>query len=88
MYREFRPASDADRALLNRHYAPRTPQNIPSAGIVDSPTYCLEINAEWLPHVLGALKVLDQPDAWKGTETEIEAARDQIRQLMTSGLCE
>lgn len=84
----YRPANDPDRALLNRHYAPRKAQPIPSAGIADSPTYCLEINQDWLPHVLGALGVLDQPDAWTGTEAEIEAARDQIRQLMTSGLCE
>lgn len=85
---EHRFCSDLDRALIVPEFAVRGAHPIPSAGIADSPTYCLEINAGWLPHVLGALSVLDQPDAWQGTESEIEAARDQIRKLMTSGLCE
>lgn len=87
MHKKYRPATDADTSILNPAFAPRTAQEIPTTAIDDSPTYCFEINEDWLPHILGVLSALDQPDAWLGTESEIEAARDQIRKLMTSDVC-
>jgi len=80
-------SSDLDRPIIKPQFAVRGAYPIPSADIFDTPTYCFEINAEWLPHILGALDVLDQPDAWEGTEADIEAARDQIRKLMAANLC-
>lgn len=73
-------------------YAPRpNPLPIPTAGIFDSPCVCFSINAEWAGHFLGVMDALDQPDAWVGTDAEIDAARNQVREallmLMGGGVC-
>lgn len=76
------PISDDELVLMRRFYAPRPyPAVIPTPGIFDEPLCCASFNQSWLSHVLGALAALDQPDAWLGTEAEIDAARDQITLL-------
>lgn len=64
-------------------YAPRpkaTP--IPGAHWNEAPCYCLQVNGEWLSHILGVLIALDQPDTWDGTKTEVEDARHQVNEIM------
>lgn len=76
--------SEEDRVRIFP-YAPRTsPLKIPSAGIFDSPNFCVGINAEWLGHVLGVLEALDQQDAWLGTAEEIYLARQEVQKLMSA----
>src|SRR3989337_625638 len=55
---------------------------IPDVGIFDDPIRYAQINAEWASHALAVLETLDQPDAWGGTEKEIENARQEIRRFM------
>lgn len=74
-------------------YAPRVEASaIPSTGIFESPLRCLEVNEEWASHFIGAMNVLDQWDTWLGTEAEILAALDSIRNAVArfteSGGCE
>lgn len=66
-------------------YAPRhdaTP--IPTAAWNDEPLYCLEVNDQWVSHILGVLVALDQPDTWIGTSEEIDAARQQVNEIMAA----
>jgi len=63
-------------------YAPIwKPLPIPSSSWDDSPCVCLAVNEEWVGFVIGVLDVLDQPDAWKGTTEEIDAARANVVQI-------
>lgn len=66
-----------------RGYVPR-PQatEIPTAAWNDTPLYCLRVNDAWVSHVLGVLAALDQPDTWIGTADEIDAARQQVNEIM------
>lgn len=76
---------DITQQIVAPKYAPRTePKIIPTAAWNEAPLFCLKINDEWLSHVLGALNVLDQSDAWSGTDDEIEAARQQVNEIMLS----
>lgn len=75
---------DLDAPLVNPHYAPRVPLPIPDASIDASPSVKVTINRLWFGHIIGMLEALDQPDAWQGTEYEIETARAQIRELIAS----
>lgn len=43
---------------------------------------CFHISDAWIPHILGVLEALDQPDTWIGTDAEIEAARQNVREIM------
>lgn len=64
-------------------YVPRPePSLIPEPHIFDEPTRCFKINEHWAAHFLGVLDALDQPDTWIGTDEEIEAARQQIREAI------
>jgi hypothetical protein len=64
-------------------YAPRPePTPIPAANWNDEPLYCLEINDEWISHILGVMTALDQQDTWIGTEDEIYAARQNVAEIM------
>lgn len=66
-------------------YAPRTePKPIPTTAWNDAPLSCLEVNDKWVSHILGALNVLDQPDAWIGDDDEVFAARQQVNEIMLS----
>lgn len=53
---------------------------------------CFHISDAWIPHILGVLEALDQPDTWIGTDEEIEAARQNVREIMVEfgrgGECE
>jgi hypothetical protein len=44
----------------------------------------LEVNDEWLGHILGALEVLDQQDTWVGTEDDILDVRRQVNEMMAA----
>lgn len=75
--------SSADRIFIYP-YAPRmSPQQIPPGGIFDAPTRCIAVNDFWLSHILGTLHVLEQPDAWVGTDEQVEAATNQVADLIT-----
>lgn len=77
------PITDDQDAEQHPYYVPRPePLPIPEAGVFDAPYMCLRINSSWASHLLGVLEVLDQPDAWIGTDEEIEAARNQVRELI------
>jgi hypothetical protein len=84
------PREDRGLVIVPR-YAPRiNPTPIPTAGAEDTPAVYLCINREWVSHILGVLDALDQPDTWLGTDSEIQAARDTVRELQAifmSGNC-
>lgn len=66
-------------------YAPRpAPLPIPAAAWDAAPLMCLEVNDEWVAHILGVLVAMDQPDTWIGTPDEIYAARQQVNQIMAA----
>lgn len=54
----------------------------PSAGVFDSPAIPLCLNTEWASHLDGLLEQLLCPSHWQGTETEVEAAIQQVQILM------
>lgn len=69
--------------LVERPFEPRqNPLPVPTAGIFDAPTCCVQINLEWVSHIIGALEVLNEDRAWLGTDEQIYSARQQIEQLM------
>lgn len=69
--------------LTAPRYAPRPkPTAIPTAAWNDQPLFCLQVNDEWVSHVLGVLTALDQQDTWIGTDDEIYAVRQQVNELM------
>lgn len=66
-----------------RPYAPVTkPQPVPISAPFDEPCECLFVNAEWRGYLVGALEVLDQVDAWDGTDEEIQTARDGVTEII------
>lgn len=73
---------DEDWPLAAPAFAPRPPAVMPIFDIKSGPLLCMTFNFAWLPHLLGALAVLDQPDAW--TNDAAATARNQIRTLMAS----
>lgn len=77
------PLYDDDDRLDIRPYVPiMRPVPIPSADISDEPIYCLAGNAEWLHRLVGALHVLEQPDAWAGTDSERFRAIQNVKELL------
>lgn len=75
--------SEIRQQLAVPKYAPRPqPTIIPTAAWNDAPLFCLQVNDEWVSHILGVLTALDQPDTWIGTEEEIFAARQQVNEIM------
>lgn len=54
----------------------------PSAGVFDSPGVQLCLNTEWASYLDGLLEGLLCPSHWQGTETEVEAAIEQVHLLM------
>lgn len=79
--------SEADivDGLYYEPYVPRPhPTPIPDAAWNDEPTYCLQVNGEWVSHLLGVIIALDQPDTWIGDKAEIDAAREQVNEIMTA----
>lgn len=71
--------------LLRRIFAPRQePRVAPGVGMFDAPVTCVRINAQWASHILGALEVLNQDDAWQGDAAEVFRARQEIERLMAA----
>lgn len=65
------------------------PLPIPESGAFDAPLFCLRVNTDWVGYIIGMLDALDQSDAWKGSESEVFAARQQILQIKAAfNLCE
>jgi hypothetical protein len=59
----------------------KLPAPIPDAGIFDSPTVRICVNSKWVSHIDGLLGRLLEPDAWIGTETEVEGAIQEVLKL-------
>lgn len=75
--------SETIQKLSVPRYAPRLkPTPIPTAAWNDEPLFCLQVNDEWVSHIIGALTVLDQPDTWLGDEDEIRATRQQVNEII------
>lgn len=77
----------SDYAAINivKRYAPRiNPTPIPAQNWDDDTVLCIRANEFWMSHILGALEVLDQPDTWVGTDEEIQAARDNVNEILAS----
>lgn len=75
--------TEDERVRAEPRYAPRiSPAPIPMPAIGDDPAACVRVNRSWVPHLLGVLAALDQPDTWQGTASAIWAARQQVRELM------
>lgn len=79
-------------ALLNTTTSYPEPIAIPSAQPGDSPTFCVPINAEWIPIVAGALQQLAQTTIWSGmTEADalaaVGAAWDLIASVANASAC-
>lgn len=69
----------------NPKYDPRPePTPIPEAAWNSTPLLCLSVNEEWASHIIGLLEVLDQSDTWVGTPEEIEAARENVRNIVAA----
>jgi len=58
------------------------PTTIPEPAWNDTPKVCISINEKWMAHVIGLLSALDQPDVWKGDDSEIYAARQQVNEII------
>ncbi len=64
-------------------YAPRpNALPIPEARWNDEPLFCLEVNDEWVSHILGVMSAMDQADTWQGDEDAIRDARQQVNEIM------
>jgi hypothetical protein len=57
---------------------------VPVPGVLDSPTYTISINEDWLPHIAGAIENLADEDVWLGTPTEREDAVSEIIKLLAA----
>jgi len=55
----------------------------PSAGVFDSPAIPICLNTEWASHLDGLLEQLLCPAYWQGTDEEVEAATQQVGELLT-----
>jgi hypothetical protein len=60
------------------------PLPIPSAQPFDAPTRCLVVNAEWAGYLVGVLDMLDQPDAWIGSDVQKAVAQQNIREIINA----
>lgn len=68
--------------MLISKFKPRTvPLVKPDAGIFDDPYGCARINFKWLSHVLGAVQVLLEDDAWEGDPDDIWEAQQEIEKF-------
>lgn len=64
---------------LEKYYAP-----VPTAGVFDSPGVLLCLNTQWASFLDGALQPLLSPCQWAGSETEVEAAIQQVQRLLVA----
>jgi len=54
---------------------------VPPTNIDEAPYYCLRINQQWWPHIVGTLAPLQWSDRWLGTEEDIDRALQSIMML-------
>ena len=77
--------SEIIQKLSVPRYAPRIqPTPIPTAAWNEEPLFCLEVNDQWVSHILGVMIALDQPDTWVGDEDQIRDARQQVNEIMAA----
>lgn len=74
------PVTEWEQVHYVKTYAPRRERFVIPAATAE--TVCVNIPVTWIAHILGVLEALDQPDTWIGTEAEIEAARQIVREIM------
>lgn len=70
---------------LNRPWQQTTdlePVDLPEAGPLDAPQVCIQINASWLPVVMGALCQLALPAQWNGDDAAQQLAVTASTQLL------
>lgn len=84
------PVPEWAQVLFVKDYAPRRERfAIPEPS---AETVCVNIPVNWIAHILGVMEALDQPDTWDGSESEVESARQVVREIMNSlaigGECE
>lgn len=71
--------------LDERLFAPRKePLLSPAVGIFSAPYACVRINLQWIPHILGALEVLNVDPAWLGDSAAVFAARQEVEKLINA----
>jgi hypothetical protein len=71
--------------ILIKDFIPRAaPRPVPQVGIFDEDIYCLRFNELWLPHILGALQLLLEPDSWSGGNAEIFRAQQSIYLMLAN----
>jgi hypothetical protein len=87
----FRPRTPLE--FLIRPFIPRKhPIETPNTQYNTDPAVFWKISRAWLPHVIGSLEALTQPDAWQGTPEQIfdtiqEAEKLMIQEItMSNGL--
>jgi len=74
-----------DFDIFRKEFIPRTePRDVPVSGIFDDTLYCMQFNALWMPHILGALELLLQRDSWSGGDTEIFRAQQAIYTMLAN----
>lgn len=78
-----------DYDIYRQEFRPRLePRPVPETGILEEPLYCMTFNAAWMPHILGALELLLQPDSWSGGDDEVFRAQQNIYEMLASvGIC-
>jgi len=83
------PYSDNFTGRIFDKFDPLTsPFPAPSAGILDQPTYCMVINVEYVPVVLGVLMRLYWRDAWQGSEADKERCVSEVQGIAMSACCD
>ena len=60
------------------------PMTIPVVGIFDEPKHSVCVNSSWLALVVAGLDILDDTAAWDGSDDEVHAARNEIRELIAA----
>lgn len=71
------------KSQLRGAYAPRHhARAAPSTGIFDAPAAIPAINADWIPHIIGALSLLEADDAWLGDDETRFTAIQEIEKLI------
>jgi hypothetical protein len=86
-----RPVRWSDDLLRYIWAARRESHPVPAPGIFDAPFTCVQINTTWASHVIGAIDILSAPDAWRGGDSEVWRAQQEIERLLREvavGLCD
>lgn len=74
-----------DFDILRKEFIPRPdPLPVPVTGIFDDTLYCMQFNAMWMPHILGALELLLQKDSWSGGDSELFRAHQAIYTMLAN----